>query len=313
MKIAWMRDLQIILSSDMLKRHVVFGANKDINLDINVVGAKYLSSMQDNFTVRISNLTYTEIVQLISGKFYNIEIKAGYKSAGGAQTIYKGGVIDISNELGDKKTNTVIILCGSTFLARTGQQRLNLTLNSGINMYAALKFILNRAGMRNATIDPSLKRQFTKSAIAMNSSAPSYINQLSNTNKLVVNTDGSSTSDINIWNAYATDKRVIKLRNDNIIFTGGHPRLNSQGMTITVMPTFNFMPGDIIVIDNSIIDISVSNYQEAFRNNARFLDENGEYMVFNIEYNLQNRGSNFELKLQCKSRSLMKNAFAKRT
>lgn len=310
---AWMRDLQVILSSDMLKRHVVFGANKDINLDINIVGAKYLSTMQDNFTVRISNLTYSEIVQLISGHFYDIEIKAGYKSAGGAHTIYKGGVIYISNELGDKKTNTVIILCGSKLLARTGQQRMNLTLNSGINMYAALKFILNRAGIRSVTIDPSLKRQFTKSAISMNSSAPSYINQLADANNFVANTDGSSTSDINIWNAYATDKRVIKLRNDNIIFTGGHPRLNSQGMTITVMPTFNFMPGDIIVIDNSIIDLSATTYQEAFKNNARFLDDNGEYMVFNIEYNLQNRGPNFELKLQCKSRSLVKNAFAQRT
>lgn len=303
----WKRDLQVILSSKLLGKRVVFGDHDEVNLDMNISGCKYMSALKDNFSIRITNLTYAEIVYLIKGEFYDIEIKAGYKEGAGCHTIYKGGVLYISNELGDKKSNTVIILCASDLVAKYGQSRLNLTLNSGINMYSAIKFFCRRAGISDMNVPEELKHKIIQESPSVNGVIGSVLESLCNAKGVSINTDASNGGTVTMWNAATTDKRVIKIKKDMMIFTGGYPRINSEGVTITVMPTFNFMPGDTIVIDNAFLDISAGTKEEVFKNNQIYMDANGEYLVFEVGYELQNRGSNYQVKLLCKAKSLVKN------
>lgn len=303
---AWIRDLQIILTSETLNRRVIFGNNSAVNLSIDVDGVKYLSVLKDNFSVRISNLSYTEIVELISGKYYDIEIKAGYKSLGGGTTIFKGGVLYISNELGDKKTNTVIILCASKLVAKYGQSRMNLTLNSGINMYSALKFLCRRAGIQNSNISEEFKYKFLVDGVTGNKTIGSFFDYIANDNNLAVSTDESNGGVVTSWNPFTTDRRVVKVTKDSMIFTGGYPRINSEGVKLTLLPTFNIMPGDVIEIDNAWLDISAGSREEVFKNNVMYLDTDGQYMVFQVSYKLQNRSSQFQVELLCKSRNLIK-------
>lgn len=312
---AWMRELEIILTSTKYQKKMVFGTNwkkGKPDLNISVTGTKYLSSLKDRMTVTITNLTYREITELISGQFYNIEIKAGYRKdyqTSGAHTIFKGGVLYISNVLGDRKSNDVVILCASEMVARYGQNRLNLSLNSGINMYSAISFILARAGISSnkAYIDEDFKSRILKENEIANGKVGSWLDTLCNTNNFVVNTDGILGSDVAIWSPYRRDIRKIKLTNSTIILTGGYPSLDSDGLKLSLMPTFGFAPGDTIEVDNSIIDIGTRDESEALKNIAQFMDRDGNYIVYQIDVNLENRGSNFSYNLECKAKSLWSN------
>ena len=157
----WMRELTVIFSNG--KKKIIYGDNNkenrpDLSLDIKI--NKYLGSVKDNATIRISNLTYYEIVTLIEGKFTDVEIKAGYKEIG-SHTVFKGGVIYISNSLGDRKTNTAIILCASNLVAKYQQKNLNLSIHSGVNIYSAIKTICKHAGIRNTNISTQFKKEFS--------------------------------------------------------------------------------------------------------------------------------------------------------
>lgn len=303
---AWMRELEVILTSTTCKKQYVFGRNwkegKD-DIAIDIVGYKYLSALKDNFVVRLNNLTYGEVVKLIKGKFYDIEIRAGYHSTG-AKTIFKGSVIYMSKELGDRLTSTLIILAGSKLVAAYGQSRMNLTLNSGINMYSAIEFICRRAGVRNANIDEDLKNQVIREASSVQNTIGDWLELFTSANNLIIQTDSTYSNDITLISPYRKNNRVIKLNKDNIILTGGYPTVNSDGLSFSTLPTFNFMPMDVIILDNSVIDISVSNLDQSQFNNSMFLDKDSKYLITQIEYRLQNRGQSFMLSIKGKARSL---------
>ena len=308
---AWMREIEVILTSTKLKQKITFGNNwkKGLqDLDIKVTGTKYLSSLKDRFTVTITNLTYREITTLISGQFYDIEVKAGYRTSG-IHTIFKGGVLYISNVLGDRKSNEVVILCASKAVAKYGQSRMNLSLNSGINMYSAISFVMGKAGINssNAFIDEDFKNRILQEHIVANNNITSWLDTLCDTEGWVINTDSSLGSDIAIWNPYRRDSRKIKLETSTIILVGGYPSLNSDGLKLAVMPTFAFCPGDTIEIDNSIIDIGVTNEEEAYRNLGQFMDRDGNYIIYQIDVDLENRGSNFTYNMLCKAKNLWSN------
>lgn len=304
---AWMRDLQIIFSSNLLKQSIVFGSNwknKEDDFDIKVTGTKYLSSLKDSFTIQISNLTYSEIIKLNMGKYYQVEIKAGYRTTG-AQTIFKGEVIYMSNKYNSDKSTTLIVLCGSKLVAKYGQSRLNLSLKSGLNMYSALNFICKRAGITNSNIDEDFKNKIIRETTSVQNSVGSFLDVFTKSNSFVVNSDSSiEGADVNILDPYRSNNRVINLDSSKISLTGGYPTLNADGLSMTLLPTFNFMPMDVIVIDNSIIDLSVSSNNPSNFNNSMFLDEDGKYMITEISYNLENRGSNFSLDITARARSL---------
>lgn len=308
---AWMRILEITLISETLKKKITFGNNweKGLNdLNIKVEGSKYLSSMKDRFTVSISNLTYKEITALISGQFYSIEIKAGYRSSP-AKTIFKGGVLYISNNLDDGKSNTVVILCASEAIAKYGQTRMNLSYNSGINMYSAISYICKKAGCdsSNSYIDEDFKNNILKENEIASGSINSWLDLLCEKKGYVVSTDSTLGSDISIWNPYRRDKRKLVLDNSNVILVGGYPTLDSDGLKLNVLPTISFCPGDTVKIDNTIINIGVTNEDEAYKNLGQFLDEDGNYIIYQVDVNLENRSSTYMYTLHCKAKSIWSN------
>ena len=307
---AWMRVLEVTLSSQKHKKSLTFGTNwkhgKD-DLNINITGNKYMSMLKDSFTIKISNLTYSEVIQIISGEFYDVEIRCGYRH-GNIQTIFNGGVLYITNSVNSAHTNTIIILCASKVVARFGQSRMNLTLNSGINMYSALKFICRRAGINTANISNDLTKTFVQETINVNDTLPQWIEKLTDANKTFIpNADSSVNANniLSIFDAQRTNARVFNISNDNINMQSGYPRLTSDGLTITLLPTQAFMCGDVIQIDNSLLNISVRSQSEISKNYAKYFDDKGCYMIYQMQYNLTNRSSEFSVEITGKSRSLV--------
>ena len=84
---AWMRVLRITLTTKSpgqngKNKQLVFEENESgVGLAISVNGNKFMSTLKDNCTVKISNLTYVEIVQIITGQFYNIKIECDISRA----------------------------------------------------------------------------------------------------------------------------------------------------------------------------------------------------------------------------------------
>ena len=111
---------------------------------------------------------------------------------------------------------------------------------------------------------------------------------------------------------------MVRLNQNNILLTGGYPRLTSQGLELTILPTQKLSPGDIIEIDNSLINIPIRDRDDLSSALGIYLDNStnvkdvitgntyGQYMIYEIEYNLQNRDADFSLKIIAKSRNLIK-------
>lgn len=297
---AWMRELQVKLSNG--KQVITFTDP----LNIEVEGSKYMSALKDSCVVTISNITYSEIVTIINGKFYEVEVLFGYKSAGNIKTIFKGGLVYISNKLGNHKDNQVILICASQLIARFGQAKLNLTINSGINIYSALNLVSKMSGIRNANISKQLQKTILDSAKS-DSSITSWLNRLTDEDSsMILSTDSSYGNVFSIYDADWQNGNIFPLTRDNIQLTGGYPRMNANGATINILPTFNFQPGDIVKIDNSLFDISVSSLDEAQSSmKGLYLDPDQTYMVFQVDYSLGNRTTDCSMSLICKSKALV--------
>ena len=307
MKKAWGRRLIITLTSTSFKKKLVFGDNYENDLQITVNGSKYLSYLKDECIIKITNLTYSEIVQIIQGQFFEVTVQCGYKTTN-LTTIFDGGIIYISNEKTDLTSQTVILLCGSKLVARYGQTRINLTLNSGINLYSASKYVTKLAGIRNANISTQLQKKFLDNQMTVNSSVSTWLEKLGTSNgQLIGNSDSSFDAVVSMYDVKNSTSRLITLNNEVISFVNGFPQLTSDGVTFTVLPGFNFVCGDRLKVDNSIIDISTSSRNEASKNYGQFLDTNQIYTVYQINFSLSNRTGNFYLALLCKSNALMKN------
>lgn len=295
---AWIRDLQVKLTSSSLHKTITF---KDF--DISIVGSKYMSCIKDKFTIKIKNLTYSEILQLINGKYYTIEILCGYKSIG-AQSIFKGSVIYMSYQQDDPTTNTIIILAGSKLVAQYGQSKMNMSLNSGINMYSAIKFLCKRAGIRNANVNEKLKYRILKESISTQEAIGNSIQSFANIMEFATNSEGTNNNDVTILDPSNSSNRVIKIDSSNLILVSGYPKLSSDGLTLSTLPIFNFVPLDVIQLDNSLIDLSVESNDSSNFNKSMFLDKDGKYMIIQIDYDLANRSSEYRLTITAKARSL---------
>lgn len=315
---AWMRILRITLTTKSpgqngKNKQLVFEENESgVGLAISVNGNKFMSTLKDNCTVKISNLTYVEIVQIITGQFYNIKIECGYKSSG-VQTIFEGGVMYISNLRESVDTNTVTILCASHLVATYGQRRINLSFNSGINMYSAINFVCKVGGVPNPNISTQFKKQFLEGIEnAYNQTAAEWVNdQTTKNGSYISSSDCIGNSFMTLFDANKSNARVIKLNKDMLLLTNGFPRMTADGLVFSVMPTFAFQCGDTIVMDNSLIQINVTSQSEATKNLGGLLDENGQYMIYEMHYQLENRGQNFFLEIYAKTRSRISAYLAK--
>ena len=300
-----MRYLSVRLTSSLLKKTILFESGEH-EFNIRITGMKYLSAIKDNFVIEISNLTYNEIVQIIDGKYEDVEIIAGYES-GNKNIIFSGGLLYVSNDIKNRQTNTVYLICASKAVAKFGSRKLNLTLNSGINMYSALTFICKRAGITDANIGTEFKVKLLKDGIICNGAIANVLEQIfSKADSLQINSDSINGSTVNAWDINRKASRLIRIHEDSIMITNGYPTVNSDGLSMALLPTFNFMPGDVIQIDNNLIDISVSSMSEAMEaSRAVYLDNNGQYMILEETYCLENRGSSFNLNIKARSFSTL--------
>lgn len=303
---AWIRDLQVKLTSTSLHKTMIFGAEHlegKQDFDIEVKGSKYMSYLKDQFTIRIKNLTYGEVLQLENGKFYNIEILAGYRTRG-AQSIFKGSVIYMSYQQDDPTTNTIIILAGSKLIAQYGQSKMNLSLNSGINMYSAIKFLCKRAGIANANINEDFKYRILQDSVNAQDNIGIALQDFADQNGFIGASEGVDNNVLTLLDPKKNNNRVIKLDESNLVLVSGYPKLNSDGLTLSTLPIFNFMPLDVIQLDASLIDISVDSYQPSDFNKTMFLDKDNKYIILQIDYNLTNRSQSYQLNITAKARSL---------
>lgn len=304
---AWIRRLEIILTSRRLKSRLIFGANhldnKD-DLDITVSGMKYMSTLKDAFTVKIKNLTMSEVAQIITGEYYDIQIMCGYASSS-ANCIFKGGVVYVSSDQSNRAEITVILLCASQLIASYGQKRMNLTLSSNMNIYSAVKFICRASGIPDSNVSTSFKTNFLKAVTVVDKTAANFLSELTDNNSnWIATSDAICGTALSIFDASKQNRRTLLLRDDNLIMST-YPYLTNDGLRLQVMPTFNFMCGDTIKLDNSLIQIPVNNRSEISKNYGYFLDEDGCYMIYEMKYQLSNRSSNFYLEMLCKTRSLV--------
>ena len=77
--LCWIRQLQVVLTSQKTKSKIVIG-DDDSNLTMKINIYKYMSALKDNATIKITNLSYDVILQIMTGQYYNVEIWAGYKN-----------------------------------------------------------------------------------------------------------------------------------------------------------------------------------------------------------------------------------------
>lgn len=307
-KVCWMRQIEIRLYSELTNKKIVFGGINKNQLSINVKGNKYISALKDKGTCTISNLTYAQISEIILGKYYQIEIWAGYRTQQ-LQCYFKGEISYISDKIRARRDHECYIIFASKMVASYSQSRMNLTLNSGINLYAAFNYICLTKGINPSHLPQSLKNEFL-TEVTQNYGTPATLcEQLANnTSTFTLDTDPSVDGGGVVDCTTFSDKRFIRLNPNTINFTKGNPTLDSDGLHITVLPTFCFKPGDIIIIDNSILDLSISNAESVpstFKSN--YIDPNGAYMIIELDYNLENRGPNFEINIKARALNIIAN------
>lgn len=307
-KFCWIRIIEVRLRSKLTNKQIIFGGFNENQLNITVKINKYISALKDKGVATISNLTYAQIVELILGQYYLIEIWAGYKTQG-LQCFFKGEVSYISDKIQARRDNTCYILFASKMVAGYSQQRMNLNLNSGINLYGAFNYICLTNGISTSHLSPSLKNEFLQEVTENYGTPATLCEQLAaNSRTFSIDTDESIDGAGVVNCSDLSDKRYIKIDANTINFTKGNPTLDKDGLHITLLPTFVFKPGDIIVIDNAILDISISDPEQVastFKSN--YLDRNGAYMIIEMDYNFMNRGDTFEINIKARSLNIIAN------
>jgi hypothetical protein len=129
-----------------------------------------------------------------------------------------------------------------------------------------------------------------------------------NAAEFAVQTDESQGAVVSIWDMKRTDKRIIEITPENGLLINGYPNLTTDGLIFTSLPVFNFMPGDTLVVDNRLIDLSVTSKQEATTAQLGiYLDANNQYMLYRANYKLNNASGSFEVELHAKSKTLLMN------
>lgn len=309
---------------------VVFGKDVDDDgnyvdpLNIVVQGVKKVSSLQDSGVVDISNLTYETILKLIYGKYFIISIWIGYKG-GELFKVFEGEVAGITQTIQQNKDYTAHIIYASQFVAAYSQSRINFNCNSMINLSSAYKALLRACDIKDAGgngIDADLKDKVLPQIISEYANPKELSDMLS---EIGGGLDVSADSSVygNILTVLEGGKnRWLRISPNTISFTNGNPTVSADGLRISLLPTFNFAIGDVIIIDNAIVDISETSLSGVQKNfNANYLDRSmnrsvnsdgtnsteGAYLIKEIEYSFENRGSTFKFDILARPMSIVDN------
>ena len=317
-KPSWIRIIEVRLFSRLHPSKIIYGnyTNPDSDqLNINITGTKKMASNQNTCTVKITNLTYEDILKITMGEYYGVEIWVGYRM-GDVFKWFDGEVAYISQKLNNHKDNEVTILCASRLVAQYTQNRMGLNLNSGINLYSAVKYVTDRAGIKSSSFNNSgLKDQFLDKAISAMDTPKSLLELIADQQNLDLYTDTSDGTIVDITTL--SDKRQIKINRDTISFLNGNPTISSAGLDIYLLPTFDFRVGDIIIIDHSLVNITADNLSSAQKDfKANYMDTTlvgsdaskrgyGMYIIKNIDFIFQNRGDSFNIHINGRAVSLL--------
>lgn len=316
MATAWMRFLKITLTSDiLLKQIVIGGSGYNDNLTIDITGTKYLAAAKDEFTVTIKNIPNeassdnVSAVAIKDGGYGYIKIDAGYEDL--YMTIFDGYVVYVSSIKSDNnKTSSMILVCSGSY-TYNNLKKLSFTLKKNTTLYSAITFAARKTGISKLDISKTLKHRRLSSNTSYDGSLSSLLIALGeNDQKILCHCDKTSGSVLKVWDGTITSSRVIQLTSENIILSNGYPSITKDGIDFVVLPFFNFMPGDTVILDNStFINASVDSLS-AYSSNPEpehYLDSEGKYFIKQLSYKLQNRGSEFSCTLHCYAKSLYDN------
>lgn len=308
---SWRRILRVELISVKLKSKIVLGDLEEQNLAMTINGSKYPAMLKDKGVISIMNLDYSTILKIQLGEYYKIKIFAGYKGSNFANPgvgfeLFNGSVAYISVKVKSRYDWECYINYASDVVAQYSQNRMNLAFNSSINVFTAIDYVCGASGMKSYTIDPDLKNQFINQVNEYFDKAATILDSTTiNAGTYLISSDGTDGSVIDVTSSRG--KRVIILNPDLVPFINGNPTLSSDGLSMTVLPIFNFKVGDVIQIPNSIIDFSSSN-AEAYNNGfaSNYIDKNGRYMIIEINYQLGNRSDTFQFQIKGRALSIIK-------
>lgn len=314
----WIRILYVTFYNEDNTYSVTIGKTTDDSKKpaIVVTGNKYLSLVKDNFSIKIYNLPYKNLIDIMERKLLRVKIFAGYlnnqnPNSFEGKKIFDGGVINIVNDKQEWRDNVATFVCASRLVAKAQEWRCNLTFASGINLYSAINYIGTRAGMVNMNISDDFKYRFRSAVSSAESTPVNYLDQISNEdNQYFFNSDSSEDSDITAVNVGNRALRIIDIDADKGMIIGAAPELTSNGLTWYSLPVYNYMPGDLCHIDNSLLNVSFGT--DSFSGsqgtpNAVYMSRQGYYYIFDLSYNLSNTNGQFMVKLHCKSKDLFDN------
>jgi hypothetical protein len=331
----WMRRVQVILKSKKTNKNgnsntIVFGdpvledddaklltgtsikLNKTEQNTIKITGSKYLATLKDNGVVEISNVEYDTIAMIMLEEMYDITIKVGYESTGTLETYFHGEVSYMSQKIHSHHDITLYLTYASRAVAAYSQKRINFTGTSSVNVYTMLQYLTSLVG-DSATLSSSLKQQTVDHVITESGTFTDLITECTaNLGETYQFSTDDSISGTVISCTTFTDKRFINLVNlgGTISIKNGNPTVTSSGLDITLLPIMNFVPGDIIQIDNGWIDLSSGmNNTDSVKStfNTSYIDKDGQYMIYEIYYAFANRGSEFELHIKARALDYYKN------
>lgn len=339
----WMRLLKVELTSKINPcKKMMFGDNQNQtrvsyshgipspsindNLTMKVEGAKYPATAKDKGTLTIFNLNYDTIIKIKEMQYYMIKIYCGYQSnSDQAFPIFEGEIAYMSPKIHSRHDVEVYIIFTSTLVARYSQNRMNFALNSGVNLYAAMNYMLASQGVNKRNIDASLKNNFINEYKYLYGKANTILESatLNSVGDYVISTDGVDGNVIDVTTLKG--KRVISIADSAIPIGGGNPTVSSEGLNITLLPVQNFKIGDILKINNALINTSISSAEGVSSTfNTNYLDTSGGplidkdgnyrkegsygyYMIIELKYTLENRGSTFQYQIKGRALSIVKN------
>lgn len=333
-----MRRLRVTLISDELEREVVFGDAAAVmrergedygsappdDVSISISGSKYLTAQKDEFTIKISNIPTVaggegdaplSVICSIEKPYRYAAVYAGYGDQ--MMRVFLGYIVTAtSKRSGNGVTNELILVCSAnaTYGNLTGR---SFTLKKGTSVYQALTFAAKMTKVQPISIDRSLKHNFLKSDTSFDGTIFSMLVALQNRDyEILCHTDFSSGVKVKVWKGRTTASRKYALDRQSVLIVGGYPNIEDQGVVLTTLPIFNYIPGDEITIDASLFDIpieSLSSYESSpqpyhYLGELTLDEETGAYygtfLIYELRYALQNRGGDFSVEIKGYAKSL---------
>lgn len=316
----WTRLLYLEFINDDTDQTLTIGKTIDDSNKpkIEITGSKYISSLKDNFTIKVYNMTYLQIYTIQKRQLFHVKIYAGYLNGQNyfnfeAPNIYDGYVLNILNSKKEYKDSIATFIVTSKAVAKAQQFRLSISYQSGVNLYSMTKYIADKAGLENSVISESLKTTFSEDLASCDTSATTYLDLIANSeNSVFVTTDSTSNSDFSLLDLSdeSRSRTTIIIDPSKGMLIGDAPEINSSGLTFDSLPVVTYLVGDLINIDNAYVNVASGqdNYSTTTKTpNAVYLNAQGLYYIWQVDYTLSNTNGDFKLHLTCKNKELFDN------